>query len=105
MDVSKSTPDDLVVAFRSLDRRRREAIDAAEGAPAPGPLGELDRHIAAAAILLGTKSGASAVADAIAARSTDEWDETVLDTLRAHATGAGTALRRVVDAALRSGET
>ena len=103
--MSKSTPDDLVVAFRSLDRRRLEAIDAADGAPAPGPLGDLDRHITAAATLLGTTSRASAVADAIAARSTDEWDESVLDTLRYHATGAGTALRRVVDAAFRSGET
>ena len=97
--MSKSTPDDLVVAFRSLDRRRREALDAVEGAPPSDPLADLDRHIAAAATLVGAATSASAVADAIATRPGDEWDESVLDALRGHATGAGTALRRVVDAA------
>jgi hypothetical protein len=97
--MSKSTPADLAVAFRSLDRRRREAIDAAEGAPASGPLADLDREIAAAATLLGVAPAAGAVAAAIDARPTDDWDDSVLDQIRRHATEAGTALRRVIDAA------
>ena len=97
--MSKSTPADLAVAFRSLDRRRREAIDAADGTPASGPLADLDREIAAAATLLGVASTAATVAAAIDATPTDDWDESVLDQLRQHATDAGTALRRVIDAA------
>ena len=97
--MSKSTPADVAVAFRSLDRRRREAIDAADGAPASGPLADLDREIAAAAALLGVAPAAATVAAAIAAKPTDDWDESVLDRLRQHATDAGTALRRVLDVA------
>ena len=97
--MSKSTPDDLAVAFRSFDRRRREAVDASDPATVAGPLADLDRHIAAAATLMSAAPSAAAVADAIAARHGDEWEESVLDQLRAHATDAGTALRRVIDAA------
>lgn len=94
--MSKSTPADLAVAFRSLERRRREAIDAAGGG---APLGELDRHIANAATLLGSAPDAAAVAEAIAGRRSDDWDDADLAALREHATGAGIALRHVVDAA------
>jgi hypothetical protein len=97
--MSKSTPADLAVAFRSLDRRRREAIEAADGVPAAGPLADLDDEIAAAATLLGVAPIAATVAAAIDATPTDEWSESVLDQLRRHATDAGTALRRVLDAA------
>jgi hypothetical protein len=97
--VSKSTPDDLAVAFRSLQRRRREALEAAEGADSTGSLAELDRRIAAAAALLGAPADPDAVADAIASRPTEAWDEALLDQLRQHATEAGTAIRRVIDAA------
>jgi hypothetical protein len=97
--MSKSTPADLVVAFRSLDRRRREAVDAADGAAVSGPLGDLDRHVAAAAAVLGVAASADAVADAIAAVKADDWDDATLDDLRTHATEAGIALRRVLDAA------
>ena len=97
--MSKSTPADLAVAFRSLERRRREAIDAADGAPIAGPLADLDRDIAAAATLLGVTPSAGAVASAIDSKPGDEWDQSVLDQLRQLATDAGTSLRRVIDAA------
>lgn len=97
--MSKSTPADLAVAFRSLDRRRREAVDAAEGAPVGGPLAELDRHVAAAATLLGTSPNGAAIAGAIEATPDDQWDVTVLDHLRDLATQAGAAVRRVLDSA------
>lgn len=97
--MSKSTPSDLSVAFRSLERRRREAVEASDGAPIDGPLGELDQHIAAAATLVGATPSAGAIADALAVKPADEWDEATLDAVRQHGTGAGTALRRIADAA------
>jgi hypothetical protein len=83
--MSKSTPADLAVAFRSMDRRRREAIDAADGAAVTDLLAAHDREIAAAATIERTPS--------------DDWDEAILDLLRQHASDAGIALRRVVEAA------
>lgn len=97
--MAKSTPTDIAVAFRSLDRRRREAIDAADGVVVSAPLADLDRHIAAAARLLGVAPSAAAVADAIDVKPGGDWDATVVDQLRIHATDAGSALRRVIDAA------
>ena len=97
--MSKSTPADLAIAFRSMDRRRREALDAADGAAVSGPLADFERHIAAAAALLGGPTSADALAAAIESKPGDEWDESVLDQIRQHATEAGTALRRIVDAA------
>jgi hypothetical protein len=96
--MSKSTPDDLAVAFRSLVRRRREAIERAEGAPVGGLLAQLESDIAAAASLVGSAPDPVAVADAIAARSTDDWDTGTLDELRRLATDAGAALRHIADA-------
>jgi hypothetical protein len=95
--MSKTTPDDLVVAFRSLTRRRAEAVDAAQGAPVGGLLGELDRHVAAAAALVGSSANAEAVAAAIASRPVREWDVATLDALRRHAIDAGAVLRRIAE--------
>jgi hypothetical protein len=95
--MSKSTPYDLAVAFRSLDRRRAEAVEAAEGASVGHLLAELDGHIAAAAAVLGSAPNAAAVADAIQSRAIDEWDAGMLDELRRLATAAGTAVRRVAE--------
>ena len=96
--MSKSTPADLAVAFRSLERRRREAVEASGGAAVAGSLGQLDQHIAAAATLVGAAASAGAIADALAAKPADEWDEATLDAVREHATGAGTAIRQIADA-------
>lgn len=97
--MSKSTPADLAVAFRSLARRRREAIDAAEGAAVADLLGELDHHVSAAAVLVGAPApDAGAVADVLTARPADDWDDSTLDALRHHATLAGSVLRRVAEA-------
>ena len=93
--MSKSTPADLSVAFRSLARREREAVDAAEGAPVGDLLGGLRQAVAQAATLLGAAPDAGAVADAIDARPTHDWDVATLDALREHATAAGTILREI----------
>lgn len=91
----KSSPDDLAVAFRSLARREREALDEAEGAPTGDLVDRLHQTIAQAATLLGAAPEPGAVADAIDARPGDEWDEPTLDSLRTLATAAGTTLREL----------
>jgi hypothetical protein len=93
--VSGSTPADLAVAFRSLGRRLREAIGDGSESQVVGLVSELRRHVAAAAGLLGSSPDADAVADAILARRTDDWDEPTLAQLRRHALDAGDILRRI----------
>ena len=91
----KSSPDDLAVAFRSLARRQREALDEAEGAPVGDLVARLRDTVAQAATLVGAAPDAVAVADAIDARPGEEWDEATLDSLRSLATTAGTTLREL----------
>ena len=95
--MSKTTPADLAVAFRSLVRRRDEALEAAEGAPVGGLLAELDRIIAAAAGIVRSAPTPEAVATAIGSRSIDAWDTDTLDELRGLATDAGTIVRRIAE--------
>jgi hypothetical protein len=96
--VSGSSPADLAVAFRSLNRRLRESIGDGSEAAVAGPVGELRSHVEAAASLLGTAPDAGAVADAITARRPDDWDQSTLDELRRHALEAGSVLRRIAAA-------
>ena len=96
--VSRSTPADLAVAFKSLARRLREAIGDGSESQVVGPVGELRQHVAAAAAVLGTAPDADAVAAAILTRRADDWDESTLDQLRRHALDAGEILRRIAAA-------
>ncbi len=96
--MSASTPEDLAVAFQSLARRRREAIGDADPASLGGLAAELQRHVDAAAAALGTTGDPTAVAAAIRARRSDDWDDTTLDTLRQQALDAGAVLRRMAAA-------
>jgi hypothetical protein len=93
--VSGSSPADLAVAFRSLDRRLRESIGDGSEAAVSGLVGELRGHVEAAAGLLGTSADADAVAAAITSRRPDDWDQPTLDELRRHALEAGAVLRRI----------
>ena len=95
--MSKSTPADLAVAFRSLVRRRAEAVDAAKDAPVADLLAQLDERIAAAAAIIGSAPNAVAVAGAVESRSLDDWDTATLDELRRLATDAGSLLRRIAE--------
>ena len=95
--MSKTTPGDLVVAYRSLIRRRMEALDAADEAPVSGLLGELDGHLAAAGKLVGVGPDPVAIADAIAARPARDWDVATIEALRQHATDAAGVLRRIAE--------
>ena len=86
------------MTFKSLGRRLREAIGDGSESQVAGLVGELRRHVDAAAGVLGTPADADAVANAILARGADEWDESTLDQLREHALGAGDVLRRIAAA-------
>lgn len=92
--MSKSTPADLAVAFRSLGRRLTEALDAGE-TPADSLVAELDNVVARAAVLVGAPPDAAAVADAIEARPVQEWDVGTLDSVRELGVSAGAILRRI----------
>jgi len=96
--MSATTPADLATSFRSLARRRREALGDADPASVSGNLDELQRHLDAAAAAVGSAADSEAVAAAIEARRSDEWDEPTLDALRSHALEAGAALRRIAAA-------
>lgn len=93
--MSKSTPDDLVVTFRSLARRQREAIGDADPSAVGGAIGELQRHVAAAAATIGVSPDATVVANAIDSRPADAWDTATLDALRTEALSIGAILRRI----------
>lgn len=93
--MSGSSPADLAVTFRSLARRLREAIGDAPESSVTGLVRELRGHVEAAAAVLGTRPDADAVADAILAHRSEDWDEGSLSSLRAHALAAGAVLRRV----------
>lgn len=92
--MSKSTPADLAIAFRSLSRRLHEAIDAGDS-PAGPLVGDLDALVSQAATLMGSAPDAAAVADAIEARPPDAWDPNALDTLRELGVSAGSLIRRI----------
>jgi hypothetical protein len=95
--MTKTTPADLAVAFRSLVRRRDEALEAAKGAPVGDLLAELDRIIGAAAAVVGSAPNPAAIATAIGARKIEAWDGDTLDQLRRLALDAGTIVRRIAE--------
>src|SRR6188472_3999345 len=96
--MSKTSPDDLVVAFRSFVRRENEALEAADGAAIGGYVGEVQQHLAQAGALVGAPPDPAAIADAIAATPADAFDVPTLDGLREHAIRIGSLLRRIGEA-------
>jgi len=94
--MASTTPADLATSFRSLARRRREAIGDADPATVAGDLEDLQRHVDAAASAIGAPADADAIAAAIEGRRSEDWAEATLDTLRGHALDAGAALRRII---------
>jgi hypothetical protein len=105
--VSRTSPSDLAVAFRSLDRRRREALGGADDA-APELQSSLQSVIAEAAAEVGVPAGADlaatsgAVAAAIERKPADAWDVAQLDRLRTLALRAGGLIREIATAVERS---
>lgn len=96
--MSRSTPADVAISFRSLARRRAEALGDANPATVSALMRQLDAEIASAAALLGVDPDAAAVAGAIESRPNENWDDDTLDALRRHALDAGGILRRITEA-------
>jgi hypothetical protein len=101
--VTGSTPADLAVAFRSVERRLREALDHTEPNDAVvAPLvGQLRTAVAGSAATMSVPAGddlaatANAVAAAIDRVPADEWDDARLESLRASALEVGSILRAI----------
>jgi hypothetical protein len=102
--MSRTSPGDLAVAFRSLDRRLREALRGEGEAAASEPVRELRAVVASAASELGVAAHGDladtgeAIASAIEHIPADAWDIARLDRLRALALEAGRLLRVVAAA-------
>ncbi len=93
--MSRTSPVDLVVAFRSFERRLREAqgevpLDATAGAH-----GDARRLLDEAGRLMGTPGDPTAIAAAIDGLPADQWDRATLDRLRQIALDLGGLLRHI----------
>jgi hypothetical protein len=99
--MSESSPADLAVAFRSIPRRLREALEPLNGdtRPVRGLLGELMTLIDDAARTLDCPASMEEIADAIEAVPADGWDADDLKFLRGHALDAGRLMRSIATAA------
>ena len=94
-----SSPPDLVVTFRSIPRRLRESQGDAPFAAVGTPSGDLRARLEDAGRLLGCPAAPDAIADAIAAVKTRDWDDATLDALREIALDIGGHLRAIEAAA------
>jgi hypothetical protein len=91
--MSRTSPGDLAVTFRSIPRRLKAAQGHAPDRAVAGPAGEIGRHVQSAAALLRAKADPESVAEAIESRPADAWDDAELDALRANALEIGALLR------------
>ena len=98
--MSDSSPADLAVAFRSMPRRLREALEPLEGntGPVRGLLSELSALTDDAARLLDCPASMAEIADHIDSIPADEWSDSDLRDLRAHALDAGRLMRSITAA-------
>ncbi|MDO8364785.1 MAG: hypothetical protein Q7V88_17980 [Actinomycetota bacterium] len=93
--MSSASPDDLVVTFRSIHRRLKEAQGESPAPQTNGPVSELNGLLLEAGQLMHATGEPTAIADAIGAVHADEWDPTVLDRLRVIALDLGRLLRHI----------
>jgi hypothetical protein len=93
--MSSSSPSDLAVTLRSVPRRLREALGDTPVAATSAITAELNEQIGIAAGLMHTSADPGAIADAIDAVPADEWDETLLTSLRGTALDIGRLLRAI----------
>lgn len=93
--MSSSSPDDLAIAFRSVNRRLHEATGDSAPEVTAAAQAELRGHLEHAGRLLGTAGDPAAIADAIGATRPDHWDTAVLDELRRIALESGRLLRHI----------
>ena len=99
--MSSASPDDLVVTFRSVPRRLREAQGDTPTDDFNRLAAQLNRLIGEASRLVGANSEPMPVADAIAATPPDAWDDSTLSRLREIALEIGQQLRTITAAGER----
>lgn len=101
--MSSSSPSDLAVTFRSVERRLREATGDAPASTTAGIESELTEQIAIAAKIMHAASDPGSIADAIEAVPADAWDEATLNSLRTSALDIGRLLRAIAAVAEDAG--
>ena len=94
-----SSPADLVVTFRSIPRRQREAQGDAPPSTTGPMTAELRLKLDQAARVLGSAATPDAIADAVAAVPARDWDDGKLTSLREIALEIGGLLRSIESAA------
>jgi hypothetical protein len=93
--MTSASPDDLVVTFRSLPRRLREAQADTPPERTAGATSALHALLTEAGRLMGTGPDPAALGDAVAAVRADSWDDATLARLREIALEAGKFLRQI----------
>lgn len=92
--MSDSSPADLAVAFRSLDRRLAEANhDGITAADVAAATDAVRAAVAAAASVLGSASNTADVASAIHDRTPAQWTDADLSAIQSAANDAARAIR------------
>jgi hypothetical protein len=93
--MSSASPEDLVVAFRSFQRRLKEAGGEVPHDATAGVHGEMRALLDEAGRLLGAPGDPTAIAATIEAMPADQWSKDVLQRLRQIALDLGGLLRQV----------
>ena len=96
--MTSASPADLVVTFRSLPRRLREAQADTPAENTSGPAAGLHLLLGESGRLVGANADPVAIADAIDAVPADEWDDATLDRLRQIGLELGRLLRQIESA-------
>ncbi len=93
--MSSAAPTDLVIAFRSIQRRLREAQGDTPHELTAGAHGEIATLLGEAGGLMHSAPEPSAIADAIERLPADQWEPAVLARLGAIALDLGRQLRQI----------
>ena len=93
--MTRAAPDDLVVTFRSLPRRLREAQADTPVEHTSAVATSLQTLLGEAGRLVGANADPVAIADAIAAVRAGEWDDATLNRLRDVGLELGQLLRQI----------
>lgn len=99
--MTESSPSDLAVAFRSLGRRRAEALGelSVDDEHVHSILSDISAVVRHSADRLRVPADPAVIADAIATRPADAWTDKELDDLRRDALDIGRLLRLLADTA------
>jgi hypothetical protein len=93
--MSSAAPTDLVIAFRSMQRRLRDAQGNTPPELTAGAHGEVATLLGEAAELMHSAAEPAAIADAIERLPANQWDPSVLARLGAIALELGRLVRQI----------